>query len=630
VATLVILAIPAGLTFHLSQQRTTDLLAQANFDETYIASQAERALFRLNAQLGRYALNPSDDRAAQVQLRFDIFLNHVNVVNSGIARRSMDAVAPDLRSEIDDVARAVTPVIAKLQAPDAARHALDLLSPLEGRVAQAVSAMSEQSISKLTERGEALQDSGNTMLALALALLMTAVGLAIVLWRQHAAAQRLAYRDSLTQLSNRHAFNEDLLARAQDDKDVALLLIDVDHFKVINDSFGHHIGDALLQQMASRLRATIPAARTIARIGGDEFAVLLDGSATAGEATATAERLCRAATEPFTIGDLTVRSGLSIGVLVDTARLRNPISLFKRADLALFAAKAAGRGCHYLFDPGLERDFQARLELEEELRVAIAEDRIEVDFQPLVDLATEQPVSCEALARWTHPRHGRVPPSDFIPIAEQSNLILGLGERVLVRACAEASTWPASVRIAVNVSARQLLEAGFSQRVETILADTGLPPDRLELEITESVLIHAEQDVLDAIGRLRRIGVTFALDDFGTGYSSLGRLHLLPLDKIKIDQSFTRAMEGSRNALGIVETIIDIARKLGMATTAEGIESRDQHAMLLQAGCQQGQGYLYGRPMPAEACRIELEKAWSAGPASRRPEPERASIAAAH
>ena len=608
-AILVALVIPAGLTFHLSQQRTIDLLDKAHYNEVFDASQAERALFRLDAEIGRFALNPSKDGADLVRLRFEIFLNHVNVVSEGVTRLSMDAVAPDLTPALTVATAAVAPTISGMESPGAPQRALDLLTPLEGRMAQAVSAMSEDSVTKLTDRGAALQESGNTLLVLALALLITAVGLAVVVWRQHAGTRRLAYHDSLTSLSNRLAFNEDLLARTQGDENVALLLVDLDHFKDVNDSFGHDIGDALLRQIASRLRATIPTVKMIARIGGDEFAVLLDASATVAEATGVAERLCAAAMQSFTIGELTIRSSLSIGVLVDTARDRDPVSLFKRADLALYAAKAAGRGCHRLFDPGLERDFQARLDLEEDLRDAIAEDRIDVHFQLVVDLATREPLSFEALARWTHPRHGRVLPSDFIPMAERSNLIVALGERVMARACAEAVTWPASIRVAVNVSARQILEAGFFDRVAAILANTGLAPERLEIEITESVLIHADQTVLDAMKRLRQMGVTFALDDFGTGYSSLGRLHLLPLDKIKIDQSFTRAIESSRSAFGIVETIIDLSRKLGMATTAEGIETEAQHALLFEAGCQQGQGYLYAKALPAEACRRELERA---------------------
>ena len=281
----------------------------------------------------------------------------------------------------------------------------------------------------------------------------------------------------LTLLSNRLSFNEDLSATTRRGDDVALLLIDLDHFKHVNDGFGHDIGDALLREMAARLRATIPNARTIARIGGDEFAVLLDTSATVADAIAIAERVCRAATEPFTIGDLTIRSSLSIGVLVDNERAPDAINLFKRADLALYAAKAAGRDRHQLFDPDLERDFQARLDLEEDLRVAIANDRIDVVFQPLVDLASGAPIGCEALARWTHPRLGAIPPADFIPMAERSDLIIGLGERVLARACEEAMTWPPAIRIAVNVSARQVQEGGFFDRVVAIIAEPGSHPN---------------------------------------------------------------------------------------------------------------------------------------------------------
>ena len=614
-AVTLIFAVPAASAFVLSQQRATDLLEIAHYNDVFDVSQMQTELLRFNAELGRYALAPSSDKADLVRLRYEFLVNHTDMLKQTGIIRTLNVAVPGLSSEIEGAMGAITPLVAGLASPSDCERILRVTTPLETNLAYATASVGEQSADSMSRAAWALRSVRNTLLVLVAGLMAAALCLTAVLRWQHADMRRLAYRDTLTGLPNRLAFNG-ALEEACTKPSTTVLLADVDNFKDINDSFGHDVGDALLCQMASRLAAAVPEATLIARLGGDEFAMVLDVGTAAAEATAVAERICAAAADPFRIGDLLLRSGLSVGTVVDVERTREPVVLLKRADLALYTAKAAGRGRQFLFDPALERGFTARRDMEEDLRADVANDAISVHFQPVVEIGTGRPLGCEALARWEHPRHGRVAPSEFIPLAERSALIVALGHRVLARACAEATTWPGDMRVAVNVSAQQLLETDFADRVSAVLAETGLAPARLEIEITESVLLRIHDDVLECIQALRRLGVTFALDDFGTGYSSLSRLHHLPLDKLKIDQSFTRAMEASGEALGVVETIIDLARKLGMTTTAEGVETPSQNAMLLRAGCDQGQGYLYARPMPPDQCRKALVDApW------RRPVP---------
>ena len=607
-AVTLIFAVPAASAFVLSQQRATDLLEIAHYNDVFDVSQMQTELLRFNAEVGRYAMAPSSDTADLVRLRYEFVANHTEMLKQTGVIRTLDVAVPGLSPQIDGAMGAVGPLVAWLASGTDSERILRVTTPLEKSLAYATAFVGERSADSVSRAALALRSVRNTLLVLVAGLMAAALGLTAVLRWQHADMRRLAYRDALTGLPNRLAFNG-ALEEACTGPVTTVLLADVDHFKDINDSFGHDVGDALLCQMAARLARAVPEATLIARLGGDEFALVLDVGTATTEATAVAERICAAAADPFRIGDLLLRSGLSVGTVVDVERAREPVALLKRADLALYTAKAAGRGRQFLFDPALERGFAARREMEEDLRADVASDAISVHFQPLVEIGTGRPLGCEALARWEHPRHGRVAPSEFIPLAERSALIVALGQRVLARACAEATTWPHDMRVAVNVSAQQLLETDFADRVSAVLAETGLAPARLELEITESVLLRIHDDVLDRIQALRRLGVTFALDDFGTGYSSLSRLHHLPLDKLKIDQSFTRAMETSGEALGVVETIIDLARKLGMTTTAEGVETATQNAMLARAGCDQGQGYLYARPMPPDQCRKALVEA---------------------
>ena len=615
-AVTLIFAVPAASCFVLSQQRATDLLEIAHYNDVFDVSQMQTELLRFNAELGRYAIAPSPETADLVALRYEFVVNHTDMLKQTGVIRTLDVAVPGLSSEIDGAMGAMAPLVAGLASAGDASRMLGIMTPLETSLAHATAFVGEQSADSVSRAATALRSVRNTLLVLVAGLMTAALSLTAVLRWQHADMRRLAYRDTLTGLPNRLAFNG-ALEEACSKPSTAVLLADVDNFKDINDSFGHDVGDALLCQMASRLAEAVPEATLIARLGGDEFAMVLDVGTEVSKATAVAERICAAAAGPFRIGDLLLRSGLSVGTVVDAERAREPVVLLKRADLALYTAKAAGRGRQFLFDPALERGFTARRDMEEDLRADVANDAISVHFQPVVEIGTGRPLGCEALARWEHPRHGRVAPSEFIPLAERSALIVALGHRVLARACAEATTWPGDMRVAVNVSAQQLLETDFADRVSAVLAETRLAPARLEIEITESVLLRIHDDVLERIQALRRLGVTFALDDFGTGYSSLSRLHHLPLDKLKIDQSFTRAMETSGEALGVVETIIDLARKLGMTTTAEGVETPSQNAMLLRAGCDQGQGYLYARPMPPDQCRKSLVDApW------RRPVPE--------
>ena len=434
--------------------------------------------------------------------------------------------------------------------------------------------------------------------------------IAVALHRARA-LHRFARRDVLTGLQNRLNFAEALAAVLRDPgpaNEVALMLLDVDLFKEINDTLGHAAGDLLLKGIAVRLGAITRPGIHISRLGGDEFAILLTAPQAHRAASDMAVQIGNLTEQPFDLGGKPVSVGISIGVALTPLHWCDAETLLKSADIALYAAKAAGRGTCRFFGPKMDRDFRDRRQMEEDLRRAVAEGALDLHFQPLVDLESRAIVGCEALARWDRPHHGFVSPMTFIALAEEIGLIGQIGEWVLRRACAAAKTWPEHVRISINLSPHQFDRDGFVGAVAAVLAETGLTPGRLELEITESLLLRDSDFVLGALADLRAMGVQIALDDFGTGYSSLLYLQRFAIDRIKIDQSFVRNMTRSPNATAIVEAICRLAAKLGVSTTGEGIETEDDAALLRGFGCVEGQGYWFDRPMPLAACTARLAR----------------------
>jgi len=419
----------------------------------------------------------------------------------------------------------------------------------------------------------------------------------------HAQVQHMALHDGLTDLPNRAFFHERLdaaLAAAASDRSMtAILCLDLDNFKNVNDALGHAYGDRLLQAVTARLREQLRDQNTLARLGGDEFAVVLPGLRRLDDAKRAAQRLIDAVAQPFLVDEHSFTIGLSVGIASSNAGATAE-ALLRFGDMALYEAKRNGRNRFEVFRPELEEAAVQRREIETDLRRALHLGQLEMHYQPIVARQSGEISGYEALMRWNHPVRGQVSPLDFIPLAEETGLIHVLGERALNLACQEAATWQNGASVAVNLSPVQFTNPDLVGVVSLALADSGLAPGRLELEITESVLLDNSKGNLKTLRELKELGVRIALDDFGTGYSSLGYLRSFPFDRIKIDQSFVRDIGVSREALAIVRAITGLGTSLLIKTTAEGIETCEQYLRLQEEGCTHFQGYLFGRPMPSE------------------------------
>jgi diguanylate cyclase (GGDEF)-like protein len=419
----------------------------------------------------------------------------------------------------------------------------------------------------------------------------------------------LAHYDALTDLPNRTLFRERLeteLERIRRGEQLAMLYIDIDEFKSVNDSLGHPVGDELLKTVASRLQACIGDAAFVARLGGDEFAVVQAGVRRPDDVMALIKRIYEAIRSPCECLGHHVAADASIGIALAPNDGTDLDQLLKSADLAMYGAKSDGRRTYRFFEPEMDARVKARRALESDIRQAIVDHAFELHYQPVVNLRSGAVAGCEALLRWRHPVRGMIPPAEFIPIAEETGLICEIGDWVLATACKEAANWPSAVRLAVNVSPVQFRSHAFALKVAEILAATGLPASRLELEITEAVLIRDDDTALTLLEQLRGLGVRIALDDIGTGYSSLSYLRRFPFDKIKIDRCFVDGITETVGSSAIVQAVINIANAQNMTTTAEGIETEPQRDMLRDLGCTEMQGFLFSRPRPVAEIRTML------------------------
>ena len=412
----------------------------------------------------------------------------------------------------------------------------------------------------------------------------------------------LAHYDALTDLPNRALFHDQLrleLTRIVPGRQLAVCYIDIDEFKSVNDTLGHLIGDELLKSVAQSLGRCVGPTDFVARLGGDEFAIVQTAVASSADAINLVQRVFNAIREPFDCLGHQVSTDASIGIALAPEHGVDLDQILKNADLAMYAAKSAGRRTYRFFEPEMDTQVMARRELEMDLRQAIADEALEVYYQPCVSLEDNEITGCEALLRWRHPERGMISPAEFIPIAEDTGLINQLGEWVLNTACAEAATWPGHIRLAVNVSPVQFRSGTLALKVVAALAESGLAANRLELEITEAVLIRDDDTALSILHQLRGIGVRIALDDFGTGYSSLSYLQRFPFDKIKIDRCFVKALDEPDASSGIVRAVVNIAAERHMTTTAEGVETRAQQRLLGALGCSEMQGFLFSAAKPA-------------------------------
>ena len=420
--------------------------------------------------------------------------------------------------------------------------------------------------------------------------------------RSEAQSQYLAYHDALTGLGNRLLFREQLqralVERPATGGSLAVLFVDLDGFKAVNDCHGHSVGDALLKMVAGRLLDGLGDSVRIARLGGDEFAILQAWCAQPEGAMSLADRIIALASAPCVIDANNVTVGASVGISITAGENEDADFLLKAADLAMYRAKGDSGGTYRVFDPKMDAAAQAAMRLRTEMRDALRREDFELYYQPIVSTVSGQVTTCEALMRWKHAERGWISPGEFIPVAESTGLIVPLGEWALRRACDEAVAWPSDVKVAVNLSSVQFQNGKLVATVFSALAGSGLAPARLELEITESVLLGNNERNATTLKQLHELGVRLSMDDFGTGFSSLSYLRNFPFDKIKIDQSFIRNLVEDNRSKAIVRAITGLAQSFGMTSTAEGVETKDQLDCLMGTGCSEIQGYFYSRPVP--------------------------------
>ncbi|TPN29062.1 EAL domain-containing protein [Mesorhizobium sp. B2-3-3] len=430
--------------------------------------------------------------------------------------------------------------------------------------------------------------------------------------RSEARISHMARHDGLTDLPNRTLFHERaeeaLIEMSRQNGKVAVLCLDLDHFKTVNDTLGHPIGDALLKEVAARLRRVLREGDTVARLGGDEFVIIQKGTDQPVEATALAQRVIDALSAPYIVDGHGVMISASVGISIAPDDGENADQLLKNGDMALYRAKADGRRTYRFFEPEMDARMQARRFLELDLREAVGREQFEIYYQPLLNIERGE-VSCfEALLRWHHPKRGIVSPAEFIPLAEEIGLIVPIGDWVIKQACLDAAGWPKGIKVAVNLSPTQFRSTRLLSTIVEALDASGLPASQLELEITETVLLANSPATLALLQQIHMLGVHIAMDDFGTGYSSLSYLRSFPFDKIKIDQSFVRDADDVDSSVAIIRAVTSLGNSLGIQTTAEGVETAEQLERVRREGCTEAQGFLLSRPLPAREIPAMLER----------------------
>lgn len=636
VGAVLILALAAAYTSFLVVQRQKALGEVSRYNATWLVSQAVLEVSQLQAVAIAALVPDSGVDEDDVQLWLDIVGNRVQLFDGGDVARFV-STSPELVGIVERLrvlASSGQDSTGEPLTPEKLRSLYNAARQLNGPMLRLASKANAHGGELVAQDQRQLSNLHWLFAALLGVLTLCAFALIgalgwhnrklfraqteveqqnkILQWRddelraQNAHITFLAHHDALTGLPNRVMFNDRLteaLNAHQQGAGFALLCLDLDHFKEVNDALGHPMGDVLLKAVATRLRGCVRDGDVVARLGGDEFAILQQGLKFPELAQTLAARIVQELGTPFDLDGNCAVIGASIGIAVVNNDLSSADTLLRSADLALYRAKAEGRGTFCFFEPGMNEKVQARRAIELDLRAALVRDELEVFYQPLFNLSAGHVGGFEALVRWRHPERGLVSPAQFIPVAEELGLIVPLGEWVMIQACREAVTWPDHIKVAVNLSPAQFRSSGLSKSVQRALDESGLPARRLELEITESALLQDSEAVLATLHELRSIGIRIALDDFGTGYSSLGYLRSFPFDKLKIDQSFVREMGYRPDCQAIVISVLGLAAELGMTTTAEGVETEEQLEQLREYGCTEAQGYLFDRPRPAAEIR---------------------------
>ncbi|MEP7453683.1 EAL domain-containing protein [Phyllobacterium sp. SB3] len=611
-------------------ERQTALQKFARYNDSWAVGQTVSEYMRLEHRLAAYTLGLEGVDRDEVRLRLDIMLGRLELLQQGNLE---EFIQRDIqRSELIVKLRNVLETLdQRFDALDTngLKATLRSMAALDGSMTALASASVEFDVALIATAQAELQQLHLIYTGLTGGLIFCGMGLVVLLLRHnnlldsaHRKTQRLtdelrqtskelqtqnnrlehvAHHDALTGLPNRILFRQDLEARLKSARaggpSAVILLLDLDGFKDVNDTLGHDVGDRLLQAVANRLTQAGHNGSLICRLGGDEFAVLTAGLA-AKQAFDFAHRLMNEVSFPYHVNGREIKIGTCIGVAISEME-PDTEELFKHADLALYEAKALGPGHACVFQSQMQTNLILKKSFETDLLQALKNGEMEVFYQPQASTSTREICGYEALLRWFHPTRGQVPPSEFVPVAERIGFIHELGEWVLRTACIDAASWPKSLKVAVNLSSVQFRSRDLIKSVVAILAQSGLSPDRLELEITESVLLDKDEQTLETLIQLKAVGIQIAMDDFGTGYSSLGSLQGFPFDKIKIDRSFIRDVTSREDAYAIVKLVTGVGRSLGMTTIAEGIETEEQFERIRQVGCEQVQGYLIGMPLPA-------------------------------
>jgi diguanylate cyclase (GGDEF)-like protein len=596
------LAAAAMLFFSTQYMKGISMSAENNVIYEVMTTSPE--LTRLQATIAARFLPGSDVTDAEVALRFAIIENRMEVLGTETSRRLRQdsAEATELIERMRSAVASVAPRMQDLQSAADAVEVLRVFQPLNVQATRLAALTTSSAATRIAASEQKLIDIYWLLLAEILGLLACGIVLIVLLKRTRRKAQDSAAIDFLTGLPNRLHFSTALAAEFDKDEPndtLTVVMLDLDLFKNVNDTLGHAAGDRLLRLVAERLSPLLSDARLFARLSGDEFAAIFRSPHAQALAQVAARQIRYAFGTPFDIAGTLVNCSVSIGIAVCGPGDDTPEDLLKNADLALYAVKDDRRGDIRLYEPALKVAYLARQTLSKDLESALDNDEFEMHFQPVVSLTTGLTRSFEGLIRWRHPLRGMVSPADFIPAAEETGLILPIGRWVIGQACSVARAWPEAVGIGVNLSARQFVDPQLGPSIVEALTQSGLEPNRLTLEITETALIQNDHSVLGTLNALRDFGVKISLDDFGTGYASLSYLTRFPFDTIKIDQSFVRGSLEHKNSETIVKAICDLAARLGMSTVAEGIETESQRAMVRAAGCADGQGYLFARPMPA-------------------------------
>lgn len=629
------LFISTGYISFLVHERQQELQKLTHYTDSWSAAQLVSEFYRFESTLGLYANGIDALTIDDVRLRLDIMLSQSGLMKEGDLGRyiASNKAHHELAVNIENILKDLDANLEKMDRP-ALQTYLIKMHLLDAPLSRLSSSALDNDINSINKANLKIQTLYYIYSAASLLLIILSAILGVLIFFQnrniltaHLQVKSLAeelqkskeklqiqntqleydvYHDSLTGMNNRQFFWENIKKIIQvaekNNESVTVMLFDLDRFKEINDTYGHDVGDMLLRQISERLIAMSLTTDTLYRLGGDEFAFLSSGL-TESSAVSRAQKICASINQPYTIYNTIINIATCVGIVISDTERRSDF-LYKFADLALYEAKKEGPGQIKVFRPIMLQKLQESRTLEHDLAMALANKEFVVYYQPIVDSFSREIYSYEALVRWVHPLKGLLSPDSFIPVAEKTGMINELGRSVLELACREAATWAVPAKISVNVSPIQLSSKAFAGIVLSILEETGLAADRLELEVTESSLFTDNDTPLNTLNTLRARGVQISIDDFGTGYSSLSRLSKLAFDKIKIDKSFVHSISDQDDALTIIKLITGMTKSLNMKAVAEGVETQEQLESLQALGCDLAQGYLFGKPQPGIDGRI--------------------------